>query len=248
MNLTAIILTQSPQINSKLLDSLNFAHEILILHDGKPKSLYENKDTKTVHHIYHDLGHDFADHRNYALENTTGEWSLFLDEDEYVGRELAREIKTILEDTNYSGFTVPRRDVVFFNEVKHGEVGQVNILRLAKTKAGKFERPVHETWKINGRIGKLNNFIYHTKDSFVSDFLGKINQYATIDATALKTEGKPFSYFRLFFYPKAKFILNYFLKKGFLDGHVGLFYAYLLSVQSLSIRVFQWELAQKSSS
>ena len=44
--------------------------------------------------------------------------------------------------------------------------------------------------------------------------------------------------------PLAKFIFNYKMKLGFLDGCLGLFQAYLMSVQSLSVRVFQW--CQKS--
>ena len=57
----------------------------------------------------------------------------------------------------------------------------------------------------------------------------------------LTIEGKPFSWFRLLFYPLAKFKLNYIFKAGFLDGTAGLFLAYLLAVQSLSVRVFQWQ-------
>ena len=65
--------------------------------------------------------------------------------------------------------------------------------------------------------------------------------YGQIDSKILVSEHKPFSWFRLFIYPLAKFKQNYLFKAGFLDGTAGLFQAYLLAVQSLSVRVFQWE-------
>jgi hypothetical protein len=68
-----------------------------------------------------------------------------------------------------------------------------------------------------------------------------MNYYAGIDAQVLGKEGKPFSWFRLFIYPSAKFIANYFFKGGVLDGLPGLFLAYLMAVQSLTVRVFQWK-------
>jgi len=66
-------------------------------------------------------------------------------------------------------------------------------------------------------------------------------RYSPLDAGQLSQENKPFTYWRLQFNPKAKFIQNYFLKLGFLDGYLGLFQAYLMSVQSLTVRVFQWQ-------
>lgn len=244
MNLACILLTRQDKVDKKIIDGLNFASEIIILHDSKT-DLKINSESKKIKHIYHPLGSDFAKHRNYALSKSNSEWTLFLDEDECISKELVKEIESIDSNTKYSGFLIPRRDVVFYDEVKHGEVGNAKILRLARTKSGSFERDVHEVWKVTGKIGILNSFIYHFKDFFVSEFLSRIIMYSKIDSKSLSLEGKQYSLFKLLAYPNAKFIQNYFIKLGFLDGYVGLFYAYLLSVQSLSNRVFQWEQKQK---
>jgi hypothetical protein len=115
------------------------------------------------------------------------------------------------------------------------------MLRLGRKDTGKFVRPVHEVWKIKGRVGELLSPLYHIKDNFISQFTGRMSAYSQIDSQVLTKEGKPFSYFRLLFYPKAKFYLNYFFKAGFMDGLAGFFQAYLMSVQSLTVRIFQWE-------
>lgn len=247
MKLSCVVLTRSEKVNDILIANLAFGDEIIVLHDAK-KLISDKSESKKVKHLYHPLDSNFSEHRNFALNNAKGEWVIFVDEDEYVGKELKEEIITTIVSTKNSGFKIPRRDVVFYDEVKYGEVGNAKFLRLAKRNSGKFSRPVHEVWNINGEVGEMKNFLYHRKDNFISEFFSRMIQYSPIDSATLDMEGKTFSYFRLFMYPLSKFCLNYVFKKGFLDGHIGLFQAYLMSIQSLSNRVFQWELMQKQNS
>ena len=223
MKLSVIVLSRNGKVETKILQSLKFADEIIIWGEKE----------------YH--FQDFAKHRNEALRRARGEWVLFVDDDEYVSTELAQEILHAINSDKYVGYFLPRLDLVFHDLQKHGEVGNIKILRLAKKSAGKFVRPVHEHWQIDGKIGNLQNALYHLKDDFISQFIGRMNHYGPVDAQILTQENKPYSIFRLLFYPKAKFFLNYFWRLGFLDGYPGLFQAYLMSVQSLTVRVFQWE-------
>jgi len=237
MKLTAVIISKSEKINQLVLDSIKFADETIIVVDSPIKS---HKKTDKINIYYRPLENDFASQRNFALKKAHGDWIIFVDDDEYVGTELQREIKQEISQTKYSGLLLNRIDVCFHQRLLHGETGNTKLLRLAKRNSGKFERPVHETWKVNGRVGELHSPLYHIKDGFISSFISRMIQYSDIDAPILTKENKPFSYLRLFLNPKGKFILNYFLKLGFLDGTVGLFSAYLMSVQSLTVRIFQW--------
>jgi glycosyltransferase involved in cell wall biosynthesis len=237
MKLTAAIISKSEKINSLTLNSLGFADEIIIIIDSKEK---KPKQTDKLHFYFHPLENDFASQRNFALKNAQGDWVLFIDDDEYVGTELAREIQQTLPKTKYSGFLLNRTDVCFHQRLLHGETGHTKLLRLAKKNSGKFHRPVHEVWHVHGEVGELQSPLYHNKDNFISSFINRMTQYSHIDAVALTQENKPFSYWRLFLNPKGKFLLSYFGRLGFLDGTVGLFSAYLMSVQSLTVRVFQW--------
>lgn len=239
MTLTAAIISRKTNLNPLLLKSLSFADEILIVVDS-PLSLPVKTNRKTK--IYHrPLNEDFAAQRNFVLQKAKSDWVLFVDDDEYVGTELAREIKSVLASNKFSGFLIPRLDVVFHQPLLHGETGQLKLLRLARRQAGRFTRSVHETWKITSVVGELASPLYHQKDYFISGFLGRLIHYGPIDAQMLKLENKPFSWFRLIFYPVLKFKMNYFWRGGFLDGLAGLFLSYLMGVQSLSVRVFQWE-------
>lgn len=223
MRLSVIILSRDGGIDPKILNSVKFADEVIV---------WNAKEHPFT---------DFADHRNQILKKARGDWVLFVDDDEFVGSELAQEIQETLKNPHCAGYLVPRRDLIFHDLLLHGETGGTSLLRLAKKNAGKFIRPVHEFWQISGTIGTLKNPLYHLKDHFISEFMSRMNQYGSIDAQVLNTENKPFSYLRLLVYPKAKFIFNYFWRLGFLDGYLGLFHAYLMSVQSLTVRIFQWE-------
>ncbi len=183
----------------------------------------------------------FSQVRNDALKKAKGDWVLFVDDDEVVSRELSREIGLAVTNKNDTAFYLKRRDVVFNQELKFGEVGNTKIIRLAKRNAGKFARDVHEVWEVPGKHKTLKNPLYHVKDSFVSEFIARIIQYGQLDAESLNCEKKFYNTFKLLFYPLGKFIKNYLFKQGFRDGYPGLFLALFISTQSLSVRIFQWE-------
>lgn len=245
MNVSSIIISKSEKIDKKLLQSLSFSNEIIIVVDSFIRQPIIKKKTKIY---FHPLAGDFASQRNFALKQTKNNWVLFVDDDEYVSTELAREILALKNKTKKSGFYINRIDVCFHQPLLHGETGHTKIIRLANKNAGQFVRPVHEFWRLRGRIGELSAPLYHIKDTFISEFIGRMTQYSDIDSDILTQENKPFTYWRLLLNPKAKFIQNYFCRLGILDGLAGLFQAYLMSVQSLSVRVYQWTKRNSSKS
>jgi glycosyltransferase involved in cell wall biosynthesis len=221
--LSAIVLThRNPKEIRPTLDSVTFADETLIL-DMRKNPV-----------------NDFSQQRNIGISKAKGDWVLFIDDDEVVPPALAREIEKAIITDQYSAYYLKRLDRYFDKTLHHGETGNTRIIRLAQKNAGHFVRPVHEVWKVNGRVGELGSPILHQRKELVSPFIRKIAFYGPIDARSLNSEGKPFSYWRLLANPLAKFIYNYKIKLGFLDGYLGLFQAYLMSIQSISVRVFQW--------
>lgn len=237
MKITIAIISNQEKISSLLLTSLSFAAETVIVVDSPEKP---SKKVGKLHYYYRPMNGDFASQRNFALSKCTQKWVLFVDTDEYLGSELIREIENLKEHTTLSGYFIKRVDVCFHQQLLHGETGNIKILRLGQKAAGKFHRPVHENWQIKGGLGELASPLYHRKDNFISEFIERMSRYSEIDAKVLSEENKPFNVGRLFLNPKAKFIQNYLIRLGFLDGIAGLFQAYLMSVQSLTVRVVQW--------
>ncbi len=221
------------------LDSLKFSDEILIIQD-KSHPLGSGKLPPKVKLIYHSLSADFSTQRNFALKKAQGDWVLFVDSDEVVSPQLAKEIKLAMQK-DFSGYLIPRQDLFYSQPLRHGETGQTKILRLAQKKAGVFTRLVHENWQIQGRVGELSASLLHHKKDLTSGFIERMHLYGPIDSQSLNEENKHFSVFRLLLNPLGKFFLNYIVRRGFLDGLLGLFHAYLMSVQSFTVRVFQRE-------
>lgn len=230
MGLSAVVLTnKEPKEIQPTTNSVAFAEETVVIRD---------------HPNFHPLAGDFAAQRNYGLAKAKGDWILMIDDDEIVSPALAKEIRQAIANSQYDAYYLKRLDRYLGQILHHGETGKIRIIRLARKDAGRFVRPVHEVWQVAGRVGELKNPLFHDHRELVSPFIARIAFYCPIDARALTKEGKPFSYWRLLVNPLAKFIFNYKIKRGLLDGYLGLFQAYLMSVQSLSVRVFQW--GQKS--
>ena len=219
MKLTAVILTRGLSPPQKTLKSVSFADETLIISDK-----------------LHPLNSDFAAQRNYALNKAKGDWVLFVDDDEIVSPQLAKEINKAL--TTNKSYLFKRYDSYYNHLLTHGESGHNRILRLAQKNSGVFIRPVHEVWHVTGPVSTLSNPLLHVHDNLTTDFIDKIVYYGPIDASCKSYKN------RYLLLPIVKFIVNYFFRLGFVDGALGLFHAYLMSIQSLSVRIFQW---QKSS-
>jgi hypothetical protein len=55
-------------------------------------------------------------------------------------------------------------------------------VRLARKGAGEWRRPVHEVWKIAGRVGELNNPIRHYSHDSVDVMVEKVDRYSGMEA------------------------------------------------------------------
>jgi len=95
------------------------------------------------------------------------------------------------------------------------------------------------------KYARFKNCIFHYPHQTISEFLKEINLYTTIRAEELYEDNSKISIKQIIFYPKAKFILNYFLKLGFLDGIEGLIFAILMSFHSFLVRAKLWTYSKK---
>jgi len=164
---------------------------------------------------------DFAAARNRLLETAESEWVLFLDTDEIATDELKKEIDN-LEPNRFNGFYIKRK-IVFLGK----EIGEDKVLRLAKKSAGRWVRKVHETWKIQGRVGILKNYIIHNTSKDLHSYISKINKYSDLHAKENLKEEKETSLLKMIFYPKAKFIKNLFQGRGMVFSMLQSFHSFL---------------------
>ncbi len=236
---TAIVLTHNDeQIIERCLESLKWCEEMLVIDDNstdKTVLLAKQLGAKVVKR---DLADDFAAQRNFGLNLAKGEWVLFIDSDEVVTPQLAREIKDTLKATDnpVNGYYFHRKDWWGGGSLTHGETANVKLLRLAKKEMGKWARPIHEEWRVNGAHGEFSNPLEHYPHPDVAQFLREINHYSTLTARFMKTQGTIEPDWYIVAKPLTKFMVNYLLRLGFLDGTPGAIYAIMMSFHSFLVR------------
>lgn len=233
MKLTGVVLTKDEERDIKdCLDSLRFCDEVLVIDDysqDKTVEIAQNLGAK-VHQ--RSLANDFAAQRNFGLKKAKGEWVLFLDADECISKELATEMLEKFKVDNVNGYYLNRLDYFKEKTLKRGETGTIRLLRLANRRSGAWKRSVHEVWDIKGNKGQLRNPITHQPHRNYSDFVKNVNNYSSLHAEENKKEGKSSSMFKIIFFPAIKFLQNWILKLGFLDGTHGFVSATTMSFHS----------------
>lgn len=135
-----------------------------------------------------------------------------------------------------AGYYIKREDVFLGKKLKYGESGNIKFLRLVRKGQGKWTRPVHETLEVTGETSVLKNPLIHFPAEHLREMVAKMNYYTDLNAKYLHEKGTKTSAFQIIFYPVGKFILNYFLKLGFLDGTHGFVHAMMMSFHSYLTR------------
>ena len=165
---------------------------------------------------------DFAGERNLLLRNAKAGWVLFVDSDEVVSSRLQKEIDQAVGSGMYDGYYLKRKNFFLGRYV-----GTDRIIRLAKKNSGRWEREVHETWKVKGRVGTLNNPLIHNTADNLFDYIKKIDFYSTLHARANRKEGKTASVFKIIVYPKLKFFQTFFKSHHLVFSLLQAFHSYL---------------------
>lgn len=235
MNLSAVIITKNEEINiEECIKSLSFCDEIIVIDDYSTDNTVIIAKELGAKIFKRALNSDFAAQRNFGLQKAKYEWVLFVDADERVTEALASEITNYkLQITNdIAGYYFRRIDYMWGKFLTHGEVGTLKLIRLAKKGAGKWMRKVHEYWDVEGKKSELKNPLMHYPHPTLSEFLDELNIFSTLHAKANRQEGKRSTLVKIIVWPIVKFLQNYILRFGFLDGVAGFVLAVTMSLNS----------------
>ncbi len=247
--ISAVILTKNEEENIvDCLDTLFWCDEIVVVDDySEDRTIEIIKNSKSKIKVFkRALDGDFSAQRNFGLKKAEGEWILFVDADERVSEALISELSTFnFQLSTFNGFYVKRRDFMWRKELKHGETGSIKLLRFAKKDGGEWGGRVHEEWRVKGEIGELKNPLFHYPHQTISEFLREINFYTDIRSMELFEKKIKPNFLSIIAYAKGKFIQDYFIKLGFLDGLPGFIFALMMSFHSFLVRGKVWQLWQQ---
>ncbi len=248
--ITVVVLTHNDEkILARCLESLRWCDEMIAIDDESMDGTVGVAKRFGAKVFTRKLNGDFAAQRNFGLGKAKGEWVLFVDSDEVVSKELANDIKRVISEKRQviSGYFIKRKDYFLGKWLTHGETVNVKLLRLAKKDAGKWNRPVHEVWDVQGPIGELTYPLLHYPHPNVAQFLDEMNRYSTLNASYLYKQGIRAFWWDIIAYPAAKFFVNYIWRLGFLDGTAGAIMALMMSFHSFLTRAKLWKLSHNAN-
>jgi glycosyltransferase involved in cell wall biosynthesis len=188
----------------------------------------------------------FAEQKNFAIAQASGDWILSVDADEEVSPALRDEILAVIAQADAAdGYRVPRQNIFWGRWVKHGRLYPDWQLRLFRRGRGRFvPHRVHESVAVEGRIARLSAPLVHRSYRDVADFLERANRYSSLAAAEWLAEGRRVRARDLVLGPLGRFLSMYVLHAGFLDGWRGfllaVLYAYYVFVRWAKI----WEKAR----
>ena len=167
----------------------------------------------------------WIDQKNFAAGLARNDWIFSLDADERVSPPLAREIQALMRtDPPLGAYRMPRvtfhlgrwiRTTDFYPDYQ----ARLYDRRLARWR-GKY---VHESVALDtGKPGQLRGELLHYSFRDLRDQIDRINAYTTLGARQMHEAGRRAGAFQLLVHPPAAFLRNYILRRGILDGAVGL--------------------------
>src|SRR3989344_7025859 len=185
MPISAVVLTHNDEkILQRTLEGISWCDEIVVVDDYSTDNTVSVAKKFTSHIYQRHVAGDFAGQRNFGLEHAKGPWVLFVDSDEVVSAEHAKELQRAIKQPK-NGYYLKRNDWMWGKWLRYGETGRVRILRLGRKGSGRWTRPVHEVWEIAGPIGALAEPLQHYPHPNVAQFTEEINRYSSVNAQYL---------------------------------------------------------------
>lgn len=182
--------------------------------------------------------------KNYGFSKATGDWILNLDADEEIPKDLAREIKALMQtEPKEAGFWIKRKNIIFGKWVSHGLWWPDKQIRLFRRGKGRFSCVhIHEYITIDGQVGELTESYTHYNYESVSQYLRAIDRAAASEALSLKDMNHQLVWYDAIRFPVSDFLKIYFAQAGYKDGLHGLVLAFFQAFYSFVVFAKYWEM------
>ena len=230
--LTALVITFNEEENIEaLIKNLHFADHIIIIDSySTDQTLEKIKPFKHVRVIQRAFT-NFSDQRNFALQQVTTDWVLFIDADERVTPKLKTAIQTAINLKNNTIVAYEMYRTFYFKKsiVRFGGWQTDKVFRLYKKDSVTYRKDllVHELLTINGETAILKPKLDHFSFNTFTEYRNKMMHYAKLRAKELFIKKLQPNVFHFYIKPLYRFVNHYFFRLGFLDGKKGLIISYL---------------------
>lgn len=249
VKLSVVIITKNEENKiAKCLESIKWVDEIVVVDDLSQDRTVEISREYGAKVVSHKSDGNFDRQRNIGIDNATSSWILQMDADEIVTPELKVAIQKAIDiDSEFSAFQFKRKNFFLNHFMKYGGFyGAYSIKLFKKAKARYIGHSVHETLKVDGKVGTIKEDINHYAFQSIAQNIDRNNMYSTVRAKIMKEDQgkldeKTIKY-NLTIRPVKTFWKMYVKKKGYKDGMHGLVFAILFTFGPMLRWIKYWEL------
>jgi len=214
----------------RCIASVAFADEIIVVDsyssDGTYEYLSAHAQVKVIQHPFQ----DFTKQKTFAMNQASNDWVLFLDADEVVTKNLGLEIQEVVNrPSKINAYWFYRKFMFKDSHLRFSGWQTDKNYRLFRKSKVSFcqERRVHECLEIQGNSGVLNERLLHYSYKKFSDYKSKMLHYGQLKAQQYHANGKSVHPLKMLLAPIWRFLYNYTIRLGILDGKKGIIICYL---------------------
>jgi glycosyltransferase involved in cell wall biosynthesis len=260
---------------ARCLDSLAWCDDIVVLDSGsrdQTVSIAERAGARILTRKFDNFAgqRNFG----LACGKFKHEWVLHLDADEVVTTEFQAALERLIPVDGIDAYFVPSKTMLFDTWLKHAgmwpayqvRLGHRDRLRFIQVghgqredlpfgKTAKFDEPYLHYSFSHGMKSWLQKHVQYAHDEAIE----LVNARSRLDQSLIEPDQKTTTTsvnsrrrlkmaanrIPLFLRPFARFFYVYVLRRGFLDGHLGLLYAFMLAVYEGMIAILAYEMRNK---
>lgn len=226
IKLSAVIITHNEEKNiGRCLDSIkDIADDIVIVDSHSVDRTKEIAGKYSAQFIQADW-QGYSTTKNHANSFAKYDWILSLDADEALSEQLKKSIAELKKNTDRPVIAKFNRYTNYCGKwIRHCGWYPDTKIRLFDRRTCRWAGEIHENLilPMNTAILHLKGDCLHYSYYSKENHLTKIKNYTNIAAKELFSKGKKNDIVSLYLSPVTRFIRDYFLKLGILDGQAGL--------------------------
>lgn len=222
--LSMIVITRDAEDDiAECLASAAFAAESVVVDSGSADHTVDVAASCGAR-VLHRAWTGFGAQKQFGVDSASHDWVLCLDADERVTPALARSLEAAFArgEPACAAYELARRNRFLGRWLMHGEGYPDRIVRVFDRRRARWSADeVHEHVVASGPVGRLEGDLLHLSAESIERYITKQNRYTTMQADLLHARGVRSTAPAMFVSPLARFVRNYVLRLGFLDGAAG---------------------------
>ncbi|MGZ8829146.1 MAG: glycosyltransferase family 2 protein [Thermoanaerobaculia bacterium] len=165
-----------------------------------------------------------ASQKNYAIDRATHDWIFVIDADERVTPKLRDELQRTLDGPlDRWAYSVGRLNFMLGKPVRFSGLQRDRVTRLFHRGHARYpNKRVHADLLVDGATGRLEHKMDHFYIRTFDHMIAKMTRYANWGAAQMFIDGRTTGLGGIIAHPVGKFVRDYIVNLGFLDGARGL--------------------------